>query len=169
MESQPFKGAENPTIFLGTPGFFDSVLQPFPIDETLSLELSFHHNHLSSMTALVSGTKSLLSLSQARPLTPVECGDEPINSFGPLQVLGMPMSPGCSDLCFLSSVGTYLAYSLIPLGKPLRKPPPHLKASKIYLLLQSNLASILLRQSTKRPPNGTLEPNTIGDIYKYFE
>lgn len=51
-------------MFLGTPGFCDSVLQPFPMDENLLLELSLHLNLLSSVTALVPGTKSHLSPSE---------------------------------------------------------------------------------------------------------
>lgn len=55
----------SPTAPLGPCGFCNSVPQPFPVDETLLLQLSFLPSLMTSTKALAPGTKSpLVSLTE---------------------------------------------------------------------------------------------------------
>lgn len=54
-------------------------------------ELSFSSRRLTSKKAPVTGTETLRWLSQAKPVTPVECGDDPLKG---LVLIWYSLSPG---------------------------------------------------------------------------
>lgn len=144
------------------------------------LELSFPSCHLTSKKAPVTGTESLRWLSQAKPVTPVECGDDPLKGS---VLFWSSLSPGDIrnyrlQLCFLSPLSATGMMASIPFYSPLGSlleslqplhPAPDLKGPKLACLCNKIWPQYALDNQSKGPPNVTLEPTIIWNLYKYCE
>lgn len=94
------------------------------------LELSFASRHLTYKKAPVTGTETLRWLSQAKPVTPVECGDDPLKGLVLIRYLlpeswGYPQLQTAVMFSFASLMHRDDGFHtlLFSLGKPFRKPP----------------------------------------------
>lgn len=104
------------TVLLGMPGFYDPIPDLIHWMRLPFLQLHFHSCLLASINALVSGTQSPLGLSQAKPLTQVDCHDYSLTewfvfSSSPPLVLGNSLVQSTVTFSFTSTMGAVFSVS----------------------------------------------------------